>query len=204
MKDSSQLANLLQQTALFSADQVETLLSELASGADFTETVVEQTGVREDLFLEKLAEARQTNDFSLVKHYSRESAFHGGGHFLHSMFWKVMHPEGGGQPSDSGLRTAIRTSFGSYDGFRRHFKAAAGAVEGSGWGVMALEPNSGHLVIHQIEKQSDLSMWVTQPLLMVDVWEHAYYVDYRNARPNYLKAFWELVNWVYVSEQFAK
>jgi Fe-Mn family superoxide dismutase len=152
--------------------------------------------------LEKLAEARQVNDFSLVKHWSRESAFHGGGHFLHSMFWKVMHPDGGGQPSDSGLRTAIRDSFGSFDGFQRHFKAAAGAVEGSGWGVMALEPNSGHLVIHQIEKQSDLSMWVTQPLLMVDVWEHAYYLNYQNRRGEYLDNFMEVVNWDMVAQMY--
>ena len=145
--------------------------------------------------LEKLAEARETDDFSTVKHWSRESTFHGGGHFLHALFWKVMSPNGGGEPTDSGLRNAINRSFGSFDGFKRHFMAASNAVEGSGWGIMSFEPNSGNLVIHQAERQSDLTMWVASPILMVDVWEHAYYLRYQNRRAAYTEAFFNVINW---------
>ncbi len=152
--------------------------------------------------LSKLAEARESDDFSLVKHWSRESAFHGGGHFLHAMFWEVMGPNGGGEPGDRSLRNAITNSFGSFDGFKRHFKAASGAVEGSGWGVMAYEPNSGNLIIHQVERQSDLSLWSTRPLLMVDVWEHAYYLNYQNRRGDYLDNFMEVINWEKVAEMY--
>jgi Fe-Mn family superoxide dismutase len=152
--------------------------------------------------LAKLAEARDSDDFSLVKHWSRESAFHGGGHFLHAMFWEVMSPNGGGEPADRTLRNAINDSFGSFDGFKRHFKAASGAVEGSGWGIMSYEPNSGKLVIHQAERQSDLTLWATQPLLMVDVWEHAYYLRYQNRRGEYVDNFMEVVNWEKVAAMY--
>lgn len=152
--------------------------------------------------LSKLAEARENDDFSLVKHWSRESAFHGGGHFLHAMFWEVMGPNGGGEPSDRTLASAINSSFGSFDGFKRHFKAASGAVEGSGWGVLAYEPNSGNLIIHQVERQSDLSLWATRPLLMVDVWEHAYYLKYQNRRGDYVENFMNVVNWEKVAEMY--
>lgn len=152
--------------------------------------------------LTRLAEAREKNDFGLVKHWSRESAFHGGGHFLHAMFWKVMSPNGGGEPGNRTLRNAINESFGSYDGFKRHFKAASAAVEGSGWGVLAYEPNSNRLIIHQVERQSDLSLWATRPLLMVDVWEHAYYLKYQNRRGDYIDGFMEVVNWDAVAQMY--
>ncbi|MCH8487094.1 MAG: superoxide dismutase [Candidatus Cyclonatronum sp.] len=152
--------------------------------------------------LSKLAEARETNDFSIVKHWSRESAFHGGGHFLHAMFWEIMSPNGSGEPRDTMLRNAINRSFGSFDGFKRHFKAASNAVEGSGWGIMAYEPNSGNLVVHQAERQSDLTLWVTRPLVMVDVWEHAYYLRYQNRRGEYVDNFMEVVDWDVVAEMY--
>lgn len=145
--------------------------------------------------LEKLAEARGSNDFSLVKHWSREIAFHGGGHFLHTLFWQIMGPNGGGEPTHAGLKTAIDRSFGSFDGFKRHFRAASIAVEASGWGMMSVEYGSGRLVVHQAERQSDLTMWAASPILMVDVWEHAYYLRYQNRRADYVDAFFETINW---------
>jgi Fe-Mn family superoxide dismutase len=152
--------------------------------------------------LKKLAEARESNDFALVKHWSRESTFHGGGHFLHALFWKVMGPNGGGEPSHAGLKQAIDRSFGSFAKFKAHFIAASTAVEGSGWGVLSYEPNSGNLVVHQAERQSDLTMWVTSPILMVDVWEHAYYLRYQNRRAAYVEAFFNVINWDAVAELY--
>ncbi len=151
---------------------------------------------------ERLAEARESDDFSIVKHWSRELAFHGGGHFLHALFWKTMSPNGGGEPSDRSLRNVINRSFGSYDGFKRHFIAASNAVEGSGWGMLSYEPNSGKLVIHQAERQSDLTQWVSRPILGVDVWEHAYYLNYQNRRGDYVNAFFNVINWNAVAELY--
>lgn len=150
----------------------------------------------------KLKEARENDDFSLIKHWSREITFHGGGHFLHAMFWKVMGPDGGGEPSDTGLRNAINRSFGSFDGFKRHFTAASNAVEGSGWGMLSYEPNSGDLVISQVEKQHYLSQWFSKPILGVDVWEHAYYLNYQNRRGAYVDAFFNVINWDAVAELY--
>lgn len=145
--------------------------------------------------LDKLEESRNSNDFSLVKHWSREISFHGGGHYLHTLFWSVMAPNSGGDPKNAALKAQIERSFGTYDGFRRHFIAASNAVEGSGWGVLAWEPVGKRLIIHQIERQSDLSTWSNIPLLMVDVWEHAYYLKYQNRRGDYTNAFMNVVNW---------
>lgn len=151
---------------------------------------------------EKLKQARDSDDFGLVKHWSRELAFHGGGHFLHAMFWKVMGPDGGGEPSDRSLRNAINRSFGSFDGFKRHFAAASTAVEGSGWGMLSYEPNSGNLVVHQAERQSDLTQWFSKPILGVDVWEHAYYLKYQNRRAAYVDAFFNVINWDAVAQLY--
>jgi len=145
--------------------------------------------------LDKLAEARESGDYSLVKHWSREISFHGGGHYLHTLFWMVMSPNGGGEPTNQTLRQHIDRSFGSFEKFRAHFLAASNAVEGSGWGVLAWEPVGQRLIIHQVERQSDLSTWSNIPLLMVDVWEHAYYLRYQNRRGEYTQAFMNVVDW---------
>ncbi len=145
--------------------------------------------------LQKLEESRNSNDFSLVKHWSREVSFHGGGHYLHTLFWTVMAPNGGGNPQNTALKNQIDRDFGSYDKFRAHFLAASNAVEGGGWGVLAWEPVGNRLIIHQVEKQQDMSTWSNIPLLMVDVWEHAYYLKYQNRRAAYTQAFMNVVNW---------
>lgn len=152
--------------------------------------------------LSKLAEARESGDYSLVKHWSREVSFHGGGHYLHTLFWGVMTPNGGGQPQNEALKAQIDRDFGSFDKFRAHFLAASNAVEGSGWGVLAWEPVGQRLIIHQVEKQQDMSTWSNIPLLMVDVWEHAYYLRYQNRRAAYTEAFMNVVNWNEVARRF--
>lgn len=149
----------------------------------------------------KLAEARQTDDFDLVKHWEREAAFNGGGHYLHTIFWQTMSPEGGGEP-DGLLAEAIAASFGSFDAFKRHFSKAAEKVEGSGWAILVWSPRSGRLEILQSEKHQNLSQWDVIPLLPLDVWEHAYYLKYQNNRSNYVDAWWNVVNWPAVARRF--
>lgn len=154
---------------------------------------------------EELAKARQSGDFALVQHWSKQAAFHGGGHWLHSMFWKVMAAPGaggGGEPTGD-LLTAITESFGSFDAFKKQFTAAAVAVEGSGWGLLHYRRDDKRLIILQAENQHKLSAWGSTPILGVDVWEHAYYLKYQNKRADYVNAWWNVVNWKQVAANMA-
>jgi Fe-Mn family superoxide dismutase len=144
--------------------------------------------------LDDLAAAREKGDFSLIKHYERELAFNGSGHFLHSLFWTNMGPNAGGEPEGS-LAAAITRDFGSFKAFKDHFGAAAKAVEGSGWGILAYEPIAGKLLVSQAEKHQNLTEWGVIPLLVLDVWEHAYYLKYQSNRAAYVDAWWSVVNW---------
>jgi len=149
----------------------------------------------------KLAEAREKNDFALVKHWEREAAFHGAGHFLHCIFWENMKANGGGQPTGE-LLTAITNRFGSFDKFMAQFKAAGTAVEGSGWVILVKNTMTKNLDILTAEKHQDLSQWVVNPILCCDVWEHAYYLKYQNNRGAYVEAFTKVINWEDVSRRF--
>ncbi|MCE3198622.1 Fe-Mn family superoxide dismutase [Paenibacillus sonchi] len=149
----------------------------------------------------KLAEARKTKDFDLVKHWERELAFHGAGHYLHTIFWNVMSPQGGGRPTGP-LLDAIEHSFGSYDAFKEQFTEAADKVEGGGWAILVWSPRSRRLEILTAEKHQNLSQWDVVPLLALDVWEHAYYLKHQNNRADYIKDWWKVVHWPYVSERF--
>lgn len=151
---------------------------------------------------EQLAAARAAGDYALIKHWERELAFHGSGHILHTLFWENMTPQGGGQPSGE-LATQIAQDFGSFDAFKAQFTAAANAVEGSGWCLLGWAPTFGKLVVLQIEKHQDLSVWGVVPLLIVDVWEHAYYLKYQNRRADWLSNWWNIVNWADVARRFA-
>ena len=149
----------------------------------------------------KLAEARQKNDFALVKHWEREAAFHGAGHFLHCIFWQNMSPKGGGEPKGE-LADAIASKFGSYASFAAHFKAAGAAVEGSGWVLLVKNNVTRQLEILTAEKHQDLGQWVVTPLLACDVWEHAYYLKFQNKRADYISAFFNVINWEDVAKRF--
>lgn len=148
--------------------------------------------------LAELAKLRAGDgDGSLIKAYERDLAFNGAGHVNHCIFWQVMAPPskgGGGKPSGD-LAAAIDRDFGSFDAFAKQFQEAAGAVEGSGWAWLVHEPVSGRLMVLQSEKHQNLTIWGVQPLLGVDVWEHAYYLKYQNKRADYVKAFMNLINW---------
>lgn len=151
----------------------------------------------------KLAEAREKGDYALVKHWEREAAFHGAGHFLHVIFWENMSPQGGGKPTGA-LADAIASKFGSFDVFMKHFKAAGAAVEGSGWVLLVRNNMTKALDILTAEKHQDLTQWVVTPLLVCDVWEHAYYLKYQNNRASYLEAFTNVINWEDVAKRFAQ
>ncbi len=153
--------------------------------------------------LDKLAEAREADDFDLVKHYSREVSFNGGGHVLHSIFWHNMAPpnNGGGGEPDGELRELIDKSFGSFEKMKAHFAAAAGAVEGGGWGILGHDAMSGKLLIIQGENQQKLTTWAITPVLALDVWEHAYYLKYQNRRAEYVENWWNVVNWSDVAQR---
>ncbi|MDQ0269294.1 superoxide dismutase [Cytobacillus purgationiresistens] len=148
-----------------------------------------------------LERARATGDFSLVKHWSRELAFHGSGHYLHTIFWNNMSPEGGGKPSGA-LLAQIKKYFGSYEQFKKHFTEAAKEVEGVGWAILVWSPRSRHLEILQSERHQLLTQWDTIPLLVLDVWEHAYYLQYQNKRADYIDNWWKIVNWKDVETRF--
>jgi len=143
---------------------------------------------------EKLAEARSTGDFALIKHWERELAFHGSGHLLHSLFWANMSPQGGGEPTGL-LMEDIVSNFGSFEAFKKQFSAAAAAVEGSGWALLVHSKEFKGLRILTIEKHQDVTLIGGIPLLTIDVWEHAYYLKYQNRRAEWIAAWWNLVNW---------
>ncbi len=150
----------------------------------------------------KLAEARQSGDFGLVEHWSNKISFHGGGHFLHCIFWDCMGPGGGGEPQGA-LAEAINRDFGSLAMMKNQFAAASKAVEGSGWGILAWQAASRRLTILMGQNQNLRSQWGIVPLLALDVWEHAYYLKYQNRRAAYVDAWWNTVAWRKVEKRYA-
>ncbi|MCX7921198.1 MAG: superoxide dismutase [Clostridia bacterium] len=151
----------------------------------------------------KLAEAREKGDFSLIKHWERELAFHGSGHILHTLFWENMSPANTGKP-DNTLADRLNQDFKDLDTFKKQFSAAAVAVEGSGWAVLCWNPMFHKLEILQVEKHQNLTQWGVIPLLILDVWEHAYYLKYQNKRAAFIEAWWNIVNWEVVNDRFSK
>ena len=151
--------------------------------------------------LDQLAEARDTNNFANVAKYSKDLAFNLGGHTNHSIFWNNLSPEGGDKPEGE-LAAAIDDAFGSFDNFRAHFTAAALGIQGSGWALLSFEGLGGNIVIEQLFDQQGNVPVATTPLLMLDMWEHAFYLDYVNVKADYVKAFWNIVNWADVAKRF--
>jgi len=127
---------------------------------------------------------------------------HGGGHLNHSIFWKNLSPQGGGQPGGP-LADAIKTAFGGFDSFKEKFSAAATNRFGSGWAWLCAD-KGGKLIIKDFPNQDNPLTEGLRPILGLDVWEHAYYLKYQNRRPDYITAFWNVVNWADVAERFAK
>lgn len=151
--------------------------------------------------LEKLAEARDKDDFANVNKLEKDLAFNLGGHVNHSVFWTNMSPNGGDAPTGE-LAAAIDDNFGSFDKFRAHFAAVALGVQGSGWAALVWDSIGQKLIIQQFFDQQSNFAAGTVPLLLLDVWEHAYYLDYQNVRADYVKAFWNIVAWDNVQARF--
>lgn len=125
---------------------------------------------------------------------------HGGGHFNHSFFWKIMMAKGGGAPSGK-LAEAINTKFGSFDKFKEEFNKAAATRFGSGWAWLSADKSGGLTVTSTANQDCPLSEGL-KPILGLDVWEHAYYLNYQNRRPDYIGAWWNVINWAEVEKNF--
>ena len=154
--------------------------------------------------LEKLEKAREEGaDANEIRALSKNLAFNLGGHTNHSIFWKNLSPNGGGEPTGE-LAEAINRDFGSFEKFKDHFSAAATGLQSSGWAVLGYDHIAGRLIIEQLtDQQGNVSVDFT-PLLMLDMWEHAFYLQYKNVKADYVKAVWNVFNWEDVAERYAR
>ncbi|WP_034087106.1 superoxide dismutase [Streptacidiphilus albus] len=155
--------------------------------------------------LEQLAEARDKDLLTPAGLVGLEKtlAFNLSGHVLHSLFWNNLSPDGGDRP-DGVLADAITENFGSFEAFRKQLTTATTAVQGSGWGVLCWEPLGRRLLVEQVYDHHGNVGQGTTPLLAFDAWEHAYYLQYRNVRPDYVTKLWDVVNWTDVAARYSK
>jgi Fe-Mn family superoxide dismutase len=152
--------------------------------------------------LDQLAEARDNNSFGSIGGLERTLAFHLGGHINHSIFWPNLSPDGGDKP-DGALGAAIDEYFGSFDKFRAQFEANANGILGSGWSILAYDTLGARLNIVQLYDQQGNVPVGQIPILMLDMWEHAFYLQYRNVKADYVTAWWNVVNWADAQQRFA-
>lgn len=152
--------------------------------------------------LEQMEEARANNSFAAINKLEKDLAFHLGGHINHSIFWTNLSPDSEARPSGE-LAAAIDEFFGSFDAFKAHFSAASLGIQGSGWGILSWDPVGSRLIIQQLFDQQANTAQGTVPLLQLDMWEHAFYLDYQNVKADYVTAFWNIVNWGNVEQRFA-
>jgi Fe-Mn family superoxide dismutase len=152
---------------------------------------------------EKLDKARKENADLDVKSTLKELSFHIGGHLLHSTFWDCMAPpgKGGGQPGGA-IADVLMKEFGSFERFKTEFSKAAASVEGSGWAALVMHPCVDRPLVMQIEKHNMNLYPAFRLLLVLDLWEHAYYIDYKNDRAKFVEGFWNVVNWDYVNKVY--
>ncbi|MEV5710049.1 superoxide dismutase [Actinoallomurus sp. NPDC052274] len=151
--------------------------------------------------LEQLEEARSKETFGSLVGLEKTLAFNVSGHVLHSIFWDNLSPDGGDRP-DGELAAAIDEHFGSFDAFAAQLTTATQTVQGSGWGVLAYEPLGRRLIVQQVYDHHGNVGVGSIPLLVFDAWEHAYYLQYRNVRPDYVAKLWSLVDWNDVATRF--
>lgn len=152
---------------------------------------------------EQLEKARQSGDFSNIKCLEKNLSFFGSGAILHELFFQNMGPAVPTEPSHN-LMEQIMKDFSSYEKFKQQFTQAAIAVEASGWCLLVWVPKWNKLEILQCEKHQDLTLWGCIPLLVLDMWEHSYYLQYTTKRPDYVSAFWNILNWNEVNKRFKK
>ena len=151
--------------------------------------------------LEKLYDLRGKGDFTSLSLLERNLAFNVSGHVLHSVFWTNLSPGGGGEPTGDLART-IDDAFGGFPSFRDQMTEAAGTIQGSGWAMASWEPVAGRIVVQQVHDHQGDHGQGTIPLLVIDGWEHAYYLQYQNEKAKFFQAIWNVVNWDDVARRF--
>ena len=151
--------------------------------------------------LDQLAQARESGDLTFVNKLQKDLAFNLGGHVNHSVFWQNLSPEGGDRPTGE-LAAAIDEFFGSFEGFQKHFAANALGIQGSGWSILAWDSIGSKLVVVQLyDQQSNIALGLV-PVVVLDMWEHAFYLDYVNVKADYVKAWWNIVSWADAAARF--
>ncbi len=153
--------------------------------------------------LEKLAEAREKGEFGALTGIEKNLAFHVSGHLLHSLYWQNMSPDGGGEPEGE-LAAAVVEDFGSVAALKTQMSQVIATVQGSGWAALSWEPVGQRLVVHQVLDHQDNVAAGSLPIFVIDGWEHAWYLQYKNVKADYVTAFWNVVNWADVATRFAK
>ena len=152
---------------------------------------------------EKLAAARAAGDYAALVGLEKTLAFHVSGHVLHSIYWTNLSPGGGGEPSGE-LAEAIGVHFGGFASFTAHMTQATVSVQGSGWALLSWDPVGQRLLIEQVENHQNSTLQAATPLLAIDAWEHAYYLQYENRRADYASAIWNVIDWNDVAKRFAE
>jgi Fe-Mn family superoxide dismutase len=150
--------------------------------------------------LEKLAAARDSDDFGAINKLQKDLAFNLSGHVLHSLFWQNLSPNGGGEPSGD-VAAELDEHFGGFERFKRHMTEAASTIQGSGWALAAWDPASRRIIIEQVYDHQGNHGQGTMPLLAIDGWEHAYYLQYKNAKADFFKAIWNVFDWDDVAQK---
>jgi Fe-Mn family superoxide dismutase len=152
--------------------------------------------------LEKLASAREEQEYATLAKLQKDLAFNLSGHVLHSLFWENMSPDGGGEPTGE-VTTQLQHDFGGFEPFKRHMNEAAGSIQGSGWALAAWDPTSGRIIVEQVYDHQGNHGQGTTPLLAIDAWEHAFYLQYKNVKADFFTALWNVFNWDDVARRLA-
>ncbi|MEO7430296.1 MAG: superoxide dismutase [Acidimicrobiales bacterium] len=153
--------------------------------------------------LAQLEETRATGDFGRLPMLEKNLAFHVSGHVLHSLFWTNLSPDGGGEP-DAELGEVIGQGFGTFASFRTQMTQAAATIQGSGWALASWEPEARRLVVQQVYDHQGNHGQGTVPLLAIDAWEHAFYLQYQNRKTEYFDAIWNVINWADVAARLSR
>jgi Fe-Mn family superoxide dismutase len=152
--------------------------------------------------LEQLAEARQKGAFDAVGTLERTLAFHISGHVMHSLFWQNLSPKGGGAPTGD-FAAALDRDFGSFDAFKQQLNKTAATIQGSGWAALYLEPLTQRLIVGSLHDHQQSGYQGATPLMVVDAWEHAFYLQYVNEKVKFFDALWNLWNWNDIGARYA-
>ena len=151
--------------------------------------------------LDAIAATRDNGDHGSISCLDQTLAFHLSGHVLHSLYWQSMHPGGGGRPAGE-LAAAIDDHLGGFDALRTHMSRVVATMQGSGWAALSWEPHGRHVVVEQIRDHQHSSVRGAVPLMVIDAWEHAYYLQYEHRRTDYVDTIWNVIDWHQAAQRF--